>query len=250
MTTLNVLAIGAHPADVFDLAGGTLANFAADGHNVFLVSVTHGAYSHAQVLLSRDQQQVFAEVKAVKRNEFEEAAGHLGVKAVHCLELPDEPFIPTREAILNLGEYIRTTRPDVTLTHHPREYGHPDHPVVGEMALRALKAADRWLEGSALPRHPMKRVYFFGTQFRGMVAKLGAQVLAPDFVVDITRSIERKKKAVAAFRSQSFQGAHYSEAWAEERTQKIEGHWGFMNGVAFAEEFISLTPLVVTSLPA
>lgn len=250
MTTLNVLAIGAHPADVFDLAGGTLASFASDGHHVFLLSVTHGAYSHAQALLSRDQQQTLAEVKEIKRAELEAAARHLGAKQVCCLDLPDEPFIPTREMVLKLGEYIRTVRPDITLTHHPREYGHPDHPVVGELALRALKAADRWLEGSALPRHPLKRVYFFGTQFRGICSKLGAQVLAPDFIVDITRSIERKKKAVAAFESQSFQAAQYDERWAEERIQKIEGHWGFMNGVPFAEEFIALTPLTVGLLPA
>jgi hypothetical protein len=95
----------------------------------------------------------------------------------------------------------------------------------------------------------MKKVYFFGTQFRGIVGKLGAQVVPADFIVDITDSIKKKKKAVAAFQSQSFKGAQYEEKWVEERLLKIEGHWGFMNGLKYAEEFISLTPQIVKLLP-
>lgn len=246
---MNVLAIGAHPADVFDLAGGTLANFADGGHNVYLAVITHGAYSHAQVVTGKDQRQAVDEVVALKKQECERAAAHIGLKEVRYLGLDDEPFIPTRESIIALGEYVREVRPEVVITHHPREYGHPDHPVAGEMALRSLKAAERWLEGSTRDPHPMKRVYFFGTQFRGICAKLGSEVVAPDFIVDISDSIEKKKRAVAAFQSQSFKGEQYDEAWADERVQKIEGHWGFMNGLKYAEEFIALTPQIVNLLP-
>lgn len=245
---MNVLAIGAHPADAFDLAGGTLANFATDGHDVYLAVVTHGAYSHAQVITA-NQRQAAAEVAALKKRECEEAAKHIGLKEVRYLEFDDEPFIPTRQTVLVLGEYVREVRPDIVIAHHPREYGHPDHPVVGEMALRALKAAERWLEGSSREPHPMKRVYFFGTQFRGICAQLGSEVVPPDFVVDITRSIDKKKKAIAAFQSQTFKGAQYEEQWVNERIEKIEGHWGFMSGLKYAEEFISLMPQIVDLLP-
>jgi 4-oxalomesaconate hydratase len=246
---MNILAIGAHPADVFDLGGGTLANFAADGHDVFLAVVSHGAYSHAPLVTTKDEGKSVKTVINLKKEECEEAARHIEIKATRYLECDDEPFIPTRESVLALGEYVREVRPDVVITHHPREYGHPDHPVVGDMALRALKAAERWLEGSTRKPHPMKRVYFFGTQFRGICANLGAQTVSPDFVVDITRSIERKKKAIASFKSQAYKGSQYEEKWVSERIERIEGYWGLMSGLKYAEEFIALTPQIVNLLP-
>lgn len=246
---MNILAIGAHPADVFDLAGGTLANFATQGHDVYLSIVTHGAYSHAQMLTVKDQKQAVAEIIALKKKECDLASQHIGLKESRYLDFDDEPFIPNRKMVLVLGEYIREVCPDIVITHHPKEYGHPDHPVVGEIVLRSLKAAERWLEGSSRSPHPMKRVYFFGTQFRGICAKLGSAVVAADFVVDITSSIEKKKKAIAAFQSQSFKGAQYEESWVSERVEKIEGYFGFTNGLKYAEEFISLTPQIVSLLP-
>jgi len=246
---MNILAIGAHPADTFDLGGGTMANFAADGHDVYLAVVTHGAYSHAPMVTKNHETHPVAEVAALKREECEAAAKHTGIKQTRYFGFDDEPFIPTRQVILAVAEYVREVRPDVILTHHPQEYGHPDHPLVGEVALRALKAAERWLEGSTLPSHPIKRVYFFGTQFRGICANLGAQVVAPDFVVDIARSIDKKKRAIASFHSQAYRGAQYEEKWVNERIERIEGYWGIMSGLKYAEEFIALTPQIVQSLP-
>ena len=244
-----VLAIGAHPADVFDLGGGTLANFAAQNNEVFVAVLTHGAYSHAQVVVADKQQHALKDVVALKKKECDEAATHVGIKGVRYFDFDDEPFILTREAVLALGEYVREVRPDIVITHHPQEYGHPDHPVVGELALRALKAAERWLEGSERDAHPMKRVYFFGTQFRGIVGRLGAQVVPADFVVNIADSIEKKKRALAAFQSQSFKGAQYEEKWVAERLTKMEGHWGIQRGLKYAEEFIALEPQIVELLP-
>ena len=245
---MNVLTVGAHPADVFDLAGGTVANFATGGHRVYLGVITHGSFSHTQTITDRPPE-ALAQCKTLKREECETAARHVGLAGIRYFDYDDEPFLPTRDAILALAEYVREVRPDVVITHHPNEYGHPDHPVVGDMVLRSLKAAERWLQGSLRPAHPMRRVYFFGTQFRAISTKLAFSAVGADFIVDITPSIEKKKRAVAAFASQSFKGAQYDEAWADRRVQRVEGHWGFMNGLEFAEEFICLTPQTVKLLP-
>src|SRR5262249_10917709 len=122
---MQILAIGAHPADTFDLGGGTLANFAADGHEVFLAVLTHGAYSHAPLVTAKNESIPLAEVVTLKREECEAAAKHTGIKETRYFDVDDEPFIPTRQIILALGEYIRQVRPDIVITHHPREYGHP-----------------------------------------------------------------------------------------------------------------------------
>ncbi len=246
---MNILAVGAHPADVFDLAGGTLANFAAEGHSVFLAILTHGAYSHTQLVSDRSAAEVLAECRALKRKECDQAAGHIGAREVRYFDYDDEPVMPTREMILALGEFIREIHADILITHHPREYGHPDHPVVGDVSLRAAKAAERWLEGSTQAAHLIKRIYFYGTQFRAICAQLGSYPVPADFVVDISASIEKKKHAIAAFQSQSFKGARYDEEWASRRVDRIEGYWGIMTGVAYAEEFTSLTPQTVRLLP-
>lgn len=246
---MNVLAVGAHPADVFDLAGGTLANFASDGHGVYVACLSHGALSHSQAVTGKDQRQAVDEVREMKRRECENAAAAVGVAEVRYFPCDDEPYLPTRDSILALGEFIREVAPEILITHHPKEYGHPDHPVAGEAVLRSVKAAERWIEGSLRPPHKVRRVYFFGTQFRGICARLGSVVAPADFIVDITRSVEKKTRAVASFQSQSFMGEKYEDAWARERIQRIEGHWGFMSGVRYAEEFISLAPQIVPLLP-
>ena len=43
---MRILFIGAHPADIVDLAGGTIANHVNAGDEVFTMAVTSGLYSH------------------------------------------------------------------------------------------------------------------------------------------------------------------------------------------------------------
>ena len=47
---LRVLSIGAHPADIFDQSGGTMAHHAARGDHVACVVLTHGARVHDNVI--------------------------------------------------------------------------------------------------------------------------------------------------------------------------------------------------------
>ncbi|MBI2501895.1 MAG: PIG-L family deacetylase [Candidatus Latescibacteria bacterium] len=46
-TPLRLLSIGAHPADVFDQSGGTMAHHASRGDYVGCVVLTHGAFGTA-----------------------------------------------------------------------------------------------------------------------------------------------------------------------------------------------------------
>jgi 4-oxalomesaconate hydratase len=245
---MKVLAIGAHAADVFDCAGGAMANFADAGIETYLAVITHGAYSHAQEITSKSQAQDIEAIKALKKRECDTAAKCVGIRCIRYFDYDDEPFIPTREAVLSLGEHIREVRPDIVVTHHRTEFNHHDHPVVGDTVLRAIKAAQRWIQGSEREPFAVKRLYFFGVQYRRDTTMLGASVLPATFVVDITDSIDKKISALAAFESQSYQG-QYNEAWARQRAEKIEGNWGFMHGVKYAEEFIASDPQIVKLLP-
>ena len=47
---LRILSVGAHPADIFDQSGGTMAHHAARGDYVGCVVLTHGARVHDAVI--------------------------------------------------------------------------------------------------------------------------------------------------------------------------------------------------------
>ncbi|MEZ4734419.1 MAG: hypothetical protein R3E79_45590 [Caldilineaceae bacterium] len=48
--TLRILSIGAHPADIFDQSGGTMAHHVKRGDDVGCVVLTHGARVHDAVI--------------------------------------------------------------------------------------------------------------------------------------------------------------------------------------------------------
>ena len=45
---LRILCIGAHPADIFDQSGGTMAHHTARGDYVACIVLTHGVRIHDQ----------------------------------------------------------------------------------------------------------------------------------------------------------------------------------------------------------
>ena len=50
---LRIVSIGAHPADVFDQSGGTMAHHTARGDYVACISLTHGARIYDTVIMRR-----------------------------------------------------------------------------------------------------------------------------------------------------------------------------------------------------
>jgi len=232
---MRLMIVGAHPADAVDCAGGTISQHAGMGDEISIVTVTDGMDSHTKGICT---------VKD-KRGEV--------VKALDCLSsdprnricfmgLKDEPFTPVRNNTVDLVELIRQCQPDILITHHPNEYAHWDHAEVGKMVCRALKGAikrpgdDKWW---------VNNVYFFATQFRPETARVGYVPQAPDVLIDITASIEKKIKAMCCFKSQG----HDDERAMRERMNSFEREMGRADGLRYAEGFISYYPLKMGILP-
>ena len=87
---LRLLSIGAHPADIFDQSGGTMAHHVARGDWVGCVVLTHGARVHDKVLSDEmfhsDEvpegealESLMQERADVKADEVRRACGILGV---------------------------------------------------------------------------------------------------------------------------------------------------------------------------
>lgn len=254
----TVMFFSAHPADPFDSAGGTIALHAEAGDRVIILSMTPGARSHAPKVYDNYEQgqltaekeaELYAETVAAKKAEFKNACDAVGAEMV-CLDFVDEPFIATREAILAVGECYRKYRPDILVTHHKTEMNNHDHPAAGEVSLRAVTSAGRWLEGSKYAPHNISQVYFYGIQFRRLPLVVNATIPLPStHVVNVESVVDKKIASLAAFVSQAFSGMDYSsKEYADTRINAIEGWFGLENGMKYAEIFIAMKPQIVDTL--
>jgi len=124
---LRLLAILAHPDDESLGFGGTLARYAAEQVEVYLVTATRGEKGRGGQFGARE-----AELRA--------AAAVLGIREVSILGYPDGGVdqVDPRLAITEIGSHIRRIQPDVVLTFGPDgAYGHPDHIGISQFTTAA-----------------------------------------------------------------------------------------------------------------
>jgi len=130
----RALCIAAHPDDVEFYCGGTVLKMTRRGVVVDLVLATSGDKG------ARDAAKSRAKVARIREREQEVAAELLGIGRVGFLRHPDAELVENLELREEFVREIRTTKPDVLLTFDPNvayRY-HPDHRVVGRVALDAV----------------------------------------------------------------------------------------------------------------
>jgi len=229
---MKIMVIGAHPADCFDLAGGTLSLHYFKGNQFLLVSLTDGLRSHgAKGFNEKD-----------KKNEFRQAANYIKAESVF-FDCPDEPLIMGSRDIEKIVKWIRTFRPDILITHHPNEFTHWDHAECGKAVCRALKAAVKLPIGFYGEKHFVPMVYFFGVQFRPEMARIGYNPQPPTLLVDISSVLDIKIKMMSCFKSQGI-----TEEVMRKRVKSFEGEMGRAEGIEYSEGFISYYPFKTTGL--
>ena len=173
---LRLLSIGAHPADIFDQSGGTMAHHIARGDWVGCVVLTHGARVHDKVISDEmfhraevpqaDQlTALMAERAAVKADEVRRACALLGVEEIHFFGADDAVLQVTEEAVRRLARLVRQLRPDVVLTHFPKEGDGLTnaHAICGQIVLHALALANGVDPGDSRPPHRVAQIFYFGT---------------------------------------------------------------------------------------
>lgn len=246
---LRILSIGAHPADIFDQSGGVMAHHVARGDYVGCVVLTHGARIHDVVI--SDAMQKGAEVPDhddllelmkqradVKAQEVIRACDILGVKDVYFFGADDAILQVTPEAVRQLARLIRQLRPDIVLTHYPREgdgIANP-HAVAGQIVLYAMQLAASVDPGDRNSPHSVSQTFFFGTGAAALPNKLwdAARPLYNDVFIDITDVIEKKLAAIDCLESQGYGGPY-----ARKRIETSDGAFGVSAGCAYAEGFIT-----------
>jgi LmbE family N-acetylglucosaminyl deacetylase len=220
----RVLVVAAHPDDPEFLAGGTIARFAKEGHEIAYVIVTNGNKG------SGDRSATSEGLVPIRESEQRRAAAVLGVKRLEFLGYEDGELEDTRALRRDITREIRRWQPGVIVTLNPRRsYGHfplwhRDHRVTGRVVLDCVYplARDHLAFPELLPDyepHKVREVYTI-------------QWDQPALVVDITETIDLKFEAARCHASQV---ADF-EAF-EERMRQRAAALGKEKGYAYAEGF-------------
>jgi len=161
-TGLKLMCVLAHPDDESLGNGGTLAKYAAEGVETYLVTATRG--ERGWTGSERDDPGLEA---LGKRREAElfAAAGVLGIRRVDFLDYIDGDLdqAPPAEAIAKIVGHVRRVRPDVVITFGPDGgYGHPDHIAICQFTTAAIveaaNAASLYHRDLAL--HRVSKLYY------------------------------------------------------------------------------------------
>jgi LmbE family N-acetylglucosaminyl deacetylase len=145
MQTLRLMAVLAHPDDESLGVGGTLAKYASQGVEVFLVTATRGDSGRYRGLRSDDPQHPGPSALAnIREAELRAAALALGISEVSVLDFRDQYLDRANpcEAIAAIVRHIRRVHPHVVVTFGPEgAYGHPDHIAISQFTTAAIVAA-------------------------------------------------------------------------------------------------------------
>jgi LmbE family N-acetylglucosaminyl deacetylase len=203
----RALCIAAHPDDAEFFCAGTIMRLVRAGATVDLVLVTSGDKG------ARDAAIDGTALAALREREQRAAGARLGLSRVEFLRHPDAGLVESVELRGELVREIRKSRPDLLLTFDPipgyRQ--HPDHRIVGRLALDAAWpcARDRLTYPDAGPPHETPEAWLFGSpDGRG------------DLAVDVSDVLEEKIAARQEHRSQTTDPPGLRRRWL--RTARIE----------------------------
>jgi bacillithiol biosynthesis deacetylase BshB1 len=175
---VDILAIGAHPDDVELGCGATVAKMVAMGKTVGIVDLTRGELGTRGSAEIRDK-------------ESSDAAKILGVAFRENLGFRDGFFINNEEHQMKLIEVIRKYQPDIILCNAVEDR-HIDHGKGSDLVEKSafLSGLKRIYTGQEAwrPKHIFHYIQWFP--------------LKPDFVLDVTGYLEKKKESCLAYKTQ------------------------------------------------
>jgi LmbE family N-acetylglucosaminyl deacetylase len=227
----RALAVYAHPDDPEVSAGGTLARWAAEGAEVWVLVTTRGDKGTSDPAVDPD------ELATRRLAETARSVEVLGLAGSRHLAHGDGDLEDDRVLRAEICRVVRELRPDAVLCPDPTAvffgdgyFNHRDHRVTGWATLDATAPAaglphyfaEQIAEG--LAPHQVGDVYLSGT-------------LEPNCWIDISAHIERKIDAIFCHESQL---EDTGEALRDFLRQRAE-HDGRQAGLPYAEPFRRLT---------
>lgn len=216
---MKVLVFAPHNDDEVLGVGGTIAKYAAQGHEVFICEVTKS---------NTDEE--------IKEERSEALAAHqlLGVKETIFLDFPivtlrETPLVKINAEFLKVVEDIR---PNIAFIPHKGDM-HMDHTVVSHSAMVALRP----INGIKV-----ENIYTYETlsETEWNLPTIDNAYM-PNVWSDISKFIDIKKEAMNCYQSQLKQPPHPRTLEIIEALAKLRGS---TVGVPFAESFMLVRRLI------
>jgi len=174
------MAVLAHPDDESLGIGGTLAKYAGEGVETYLVTATRGERGRFDESGEKQPPDV---VGRVREAELREAASVLDVREVSFLDYYDGDLdqVNVTEAVARIADHLRRVKPHVVITFGPEgAYGHPDHIAISQLATAAVVVAAG--EDESGQPHRVSKLYYmewsrqkweaYQTALRGLTSKV------------------------------------------------------------------------------
>jgi N-acetylglucosamine malate deacetylase 1 len=186
------LIVATHPDDEVLGVGGTIARAVAAGEEVHVCYVTACYQPRPD---EPDLPRYADGEREERQREARESASLLGVKGVHFLDLPNNTLDQVPHAALNrrIGACVEEVRPEILYVNHGGDV-HKAHRLVYE----ACVVVARPLPGAVVRRLLAYEVPS-STEWGG--GAFGAPFV-PNVYVDVSPFLERKLRALEAYRSE------------------------------------------------
>ncbi len=179
---LKLMAVLAHPDDESLGFGGTLARYAAENVETYLIVATRGEMGWHGPGEENPGPRKLGEIREA---ELRAAVRALDIKELHLLEYVDGQLdqADPAEIIATLSGLLRQIRPQVVITFGPGgAYGHPDHIAISQFATAAiLRAADSQYAPAAGSAHAVSKFYYrvWTPAAQRMYAKVFGELVIP-----------------------------------------------------------------------
>lgn len=188
-STLDVIAVGAHPDDVEIGCGGTLARLVEQGYRVGIIDLTDGEPTPGAVH------------REIRLTESLRAAEALGVEVRVTLDLTNRRLFDTFDARAKLVVELRKYRPRLVLGLGDRTpMASPDHHqamLITEAAIFTSKLTKWDAEFDDLPPVRIARHMQYFLAFHSLAPKATDRL-----VFDIGSALEKKLAAIGCYESQ------------------------------------------------
>lgn len=244
----KILSVYAHPADICCEGSGTIALHAQRGDHITALLLSDGERHHCDLVYQEglkpvDQQDSkiinadVDQIRAFKRREAERMCDIIGIHELIALGLPDIHWTVDYDMITRVANVIRQVKPDVILTHMPKqnELSHQNiHSLVGQIVNLAMNHSM-----TSLPQldghepHHTKLIYYFPDTGWTDATENFAPGIVCDVWVDITSVVATKIKAIDQCVSQGYQSG-----CARKLIESREGRWGMLCGCSYAEAWM------------
>lgn len=235
---MSIIAIGPHPDDPEEGAGGTLARIAQAGERIIIVYMTSGGKG---ILGTATEDAI-----VIREKESHEACNILGAEPVF-IGMQDGSCFPDESVVKQLQDLFQQEKPKLVLTCWPLDT-HGDHRATGYMVMEAysrvfgndFNVAMRDPLDLEEPVEQMQKkfpgLFFWATELWHQSVQFHPTVL-----VDITRTIDTKMELVEAHASQN--RGDYLIKWVEKDALELGNQFG--GPMRYVEGFIAPRPCLI-----